>query len=323
LLSILRDLGPDILIATHSTEIITEADTSELVLVSKHQSSAKRIKNTFQLKEVFSAIGSVLNPVLTQMSKTRRVLFVEGEDFKIIGRIAKSLGRANLANRRDFAVVSVEGFNPQKIRNLKEGIETALGAKIISAAIFDRDFRCKEECDWISKECEKYCDFVLIHECKEIENYVLVPDAIDRAVKARVENHAKRTNSEVKNAPDTANIISSFADVQKSAILSRHIAEKKRYERSIKSAKHESTINEEVLNHFEHSWKSFDFRLQVVGGKAALTDLNLKLEEACGLSVTPANILDEIRLDNAPQRLIDLISIMDAFVAMPVPDVEM
>jgi energy-coupling factor transporter ATP-binding protein EcfA2 len=321
LLNILRDLGPDILIATHSTEIITEAETSELVLINKHQNSARRIKNTSQLKHVFSEIGSVLNPTLTQMSKTRRVLFVEGEDFKIIGRIAKSLGRSDIANRRDFAVVPVEGFNPQKIRNLKEGIEAALGTSIVCAAILDRDFRCRDECDQIRTECEKYCNFVLIHDCKEIENYVLVPEAIERAINGRLKSHAKRTNSDLKESPDVTEALESFAESQKAAVLSRHMVERKRFERSVGTNKHENTINEAVLIDFENSWKSVEFRLQVVGGKAALSSLNAILEESCGISISAMNIIDEINVANADRKTLGLVKIIDEFVNFPLSEV--
>jgi hypothetical protein len=31
---------------------------------------------------VFSSLGSQLNPTLTQLAKTRRVVFVEGHDFR-------------------------------------------------------------------------------------------------------------------------------------------------------------------------------------------------------------------------------------------------
>jgi len=74
LLGLLRNLGPDILIATHSTEIITEADADEIVLVTKANRRARRIRDPSQLQGVFRIIGSNINPILTQVAKTRRVL---------------------------------------------------------------------------------------------------------------------------------------------------------------------------------------------------------------------------------------------------------
>src|SRR5271166_1608601 len=63
LLGLLRNLGPDILIATHSTEIVSEADTDDTVLINKKRRSAQRIKDPSQLREVFTVLGSKLNPV--------------------------------------------------------------------------------------------------------------------------------------------------------------------------------------------------------------------------------------------------------------------
>jgi hypothetical protein len=50
-------------------------------------------------------------------------LFVEGDDFQILSRFARKLGLTSIANRSDFAVVPVKGFNPERIRSLKNGME--------------------------------------------------------------------------------------------------------------------------------------------------------------------------------------------------------
>lgn len=94
LLGILRSLGPDVLIATHSTEIITEAETDDIVVINKDKPRGRRIRNPAQMEEVFRLLGSNVNPILTQLAKTRKVLFVEGKDFQILGRLARKLGYA-------------------------------------------------------------------------------------------------------------------------------------------------------------------------------------------------------------------------------------
>ncbi len=146
LLGQLRSLGPDILIATHSTEIVTEVESDDIVLVSKSRKTAQRIRDPSQLREVFTVLGSNLNPVLTQLAKTRRVVFVEGKDFQIFGKFARKLGQANVALRHEFAVVPVDGFNPDRMRYLKSGMEETLGGKIIATAVLDRDYRSDAEC---------------------------------------------------------------------------------------------------------------------------------------------------------------------------------
>ena len=161
LLDLLRNLGPDILLATHSTEIISEAETDDIVLINKKRQSSKRIKHPSELVDVFTMLGSNLNPVLTQLTKTRRVVFVEGKDFQIIAKLARKLNSLRVANRAFFAVVPVEGFNPERIQNLKKGMKATLGREIAAAAILDRDYRCQTECDEVVTACQKFCHLAL------------------------------------------------------------------------------------------------------------------------------------------------------------------
>ena len=141
LLTILKELGPNILIATHSTEIITEADPDDILLVNKKARSAKRLKDPSQLKAIFGSLGSNLNPIMTQLAKTKRALFVEGKDFQILSHFARLAGLNETANRTDFAVIPADGFNPQKGKYYLEGIEVTLGHPIASAVLFDCDYR--------------------------------------------------------------------------------------------------------------------------------------------------------------------------------------
>jgi len=58
LVSVLKNLGPDILIATHSIEIISESDPDDLLVINKSYRFAKRIKDPTQLQKVFQILGS-------------------------------------------------------------------------------------------------------------------------------------------------------------------------------------------------------------------------------------------------------------------------
>jgi predicted ATP-dependent endonuclease of OLD family len=230
LLDLLRNLGPDILIATHSTEIITEAEVDDIVLINKKRKSARRIKHPSELAEVFAILGSNLNPVLTQLAKSRRALFVEGKDFQILGKFARKLNYAKVANRNEFAVIPVEGFNPERIRSLKKGIETTLGGKIAAAAILDRDYRSQAECEEISRACGDFCDLVRIHDCKEVENFLLSPPAIDRAAARRVADRTKRGRHEQSFAPCARTLLDDFADGRKTYVTSQYLAFRRRFQ---------------------------------------------------------------------------------------------
>jgi len=74
LVSIVRELGPDIVMATHSTEIMAEADPSEIVLVDKSRRSGERLKTIESLQGALEKVGSIQNITLARLARTRKVL---------------------------------------------------------------------------------------------------------------------------------------------------------------------------------------------------------------------------------------------------------
>lgn len=315
LLSLLQNLGPDILIATHSTEIISEAEPNDIVLIDKRRQRAQRIKDPTQLTEVFTNLGSNLNPTLTQLAKTRCAIFVEGKDFQVFARYARKLKLDDLANRATFAEIPIGGFNPDRIPDLKEGMELTLGGDIRSAVILDRDFRSNEECDAIKARCEEFCELAIIHDFKEVENYLLVPNVIDRAARKRVEERARRTGHELEYQDEASGLLEAFSDDHKHYVMSQYISLRVHFVRRLKPHEDESTISQMALDEFEIEWsKGLTRRLQLVPAKDAISHINRELDERYGVSVTTAGIIDATLPSEIPIALRDLLERISKFV---------
>lgn len=313
LIGLLRDLSADVLIATHSTEIITEAEPDDIVLIDKKRRSSRRIKQPAELLEVFATLGSNLNPVLTQLAKTRRVLFVEGLDFQIISKFARKLGHPGVANRASFAVVPVGGFSPERIRNLKDGMETTLGGKIAAAAILDRDYRSIDECTAIAEECNSFCNVTVVHSRKEIENFLLVPQALDRAAARKLADQNRRTGKTLPYETSLADIARDYVDEVKNSVASQYIAFRRRFDRSRNPGLDEATSNSAALKELDALWKSPETALEVVPGKEALGFVNRTLQERYGISVTPTGVIDAMNQSEIPLEVIDLVKELEKF----------
>ena len=61
-------------------------------------------------------------------------------------------------------------------------IAAQLGTSIKAAALLDRDYRSDAECAAIEKDAAKFCQLAKIHKRKEVENFLLIPRALDRAI---------------------------------------------------------------------------------------------------------------------------------------------
>ena len=315
LVAVLRELGPDILIATHSTEIISEADPTSLLSINKKLKSASRIKDASQLRPVFVALGSNLNPTLTQLAKTKRAVFVEGLDFDVLSRVARILKLDRVANRSDFALIPLEGFNPKRMIDIANGVELTIGNPIARAVILDRDYRSDGEVERVKTELAEQASLVFIHPCKEIENYLLNPIVVTRAVEARLAERARRSDAPVIACPNIAQILSDVTDELRSAVLSQLLArqtdEKKRHDPKIDLA----TLSAPIIADFEKKWSEPSKRLTIVPGKEVLSRLNTRLQQSVAISVSAGQIASSFRPNEIHQGLRDLLAAIEIFRA--------
>ena len=308
LVSLLHQLGPDILIATHSTEIISEVEPQSLLSINKKQQSARQIKDTSQVRRVFAALGSNLNPILTQLAKTRRALFVEGGDFQILAGFAKTLRRWKVANRADFAVVPTDGFNPRRAVDLAQGMEHTLDAKIAKAVVLDRDYRSREEVQEILRGLAKDMEFAWIHERKELENYILEPKVIERAVGVRLTERSKRTGEEKRGVPNVLGLLGEITNEMKPEVAGQYLARRADFLRRTNPRLDPATCNAEVMRRFEEEWAKMESRLRVVPGKQVLGMLNKRLQVLVGISVTATQICSQFKAEEIPRDIVRLLT---------------
>ncbi|MFH1970330.1 MAG: ATP-binding protein [Verrucomicrobiota bacterium] len=317
LLGMLKNLGPDILIATHSTEIISEADPDDLVVINKKFASGKRIKDPSELQHVFHVLGSNINPILTQLAKTKRALFVEGKDFQIFSRFARKLNLDQVANRSDFAVIPVEGFNPAKVRDFTHGMESTLGTRVLTATVFDRDYRSTDECKAELGLLSKCCYMARIHKRKELENFLLVSEPLKRAIDRRVSERSKRTGKDVPFQEDVDQLLMTLTESLRHKVEARYLARRRQYERSRKTGLDDSTIEEGLLKEFDQVWQDKAQRYLVVPGKETLSVLNTYLQEHYGVTVSAFLIIDCFRKEEIPVEMSDLLNDIDEFRKHP------
>lgn len=307
LVSILKNLGPDVLIATHSTEIISEVSPRALLSIDKRKPSASRIKNVDSLNRIFEQLGSSLNPALSQLAKTRRLLLVEGKDFQVIARFARLIGETAVANRSFFAVIPVEGFNPERARHFVDGVASALGSEIKVGIVFDRDYRSDPEIDEALDRLSEFAEFAIIHQRKEIENYLLAPPVIHRALLKRAQETERRTGTKTEIADDVRDALQSIGDGMKNEILAHYLERRERYERGRRPGTDSSVFKREIMDEFDRRWNTAEGRQALLPGKEVISKLNAHLQERYGLSLSRSCIIDAFRVGDVPSEMRSLI----------------
>ncbi|SEL64364.1 hypothetical protein SAMN04488505_102747 [Chitinophaga rupis] len=238
---------------------------------------------------------------------------------RIFSKVARILNKERVANRSDFAVVPIEGFNPTRLRAFKDGIEKTIGATILSAVIFDRDYRSETEVKAEQKELMTGNYFAHIHSCKEIENFLLVPAAIRKAIKERINETNVRTGKSNQFEIDIIPFLDSIADEFKHKTQAQLQSHRLKFEKSINPRNDESTIIEKILREFETQWANLEERLKIVPGKDFLASLNTKLQADYKVTITATNIINSFQKNEVPVELKVLIEKIEDFRKLSVP----
>ena len=313
LLGILRDSGPDVVLATHSAEIMGEADPSEIVVIEKTKQSGERLKDFEGVQAALNVLGSVQNITLTQLARNRRVLFVEGmDDFRIIRRFASKLGFAALASGLDITPVESGGLgNWEKLPALAWGIEKALGTPLRLGAVFDRDYFCAEEIDQILAKLKQSLETAHFHARKEVENYLLTPAVLERALARCLEERSQRTGEQTKVKEPTTNVLDRITDNFRSEAQGQYIAKRNLFFRHLN--RDPASITTETIQQFEKLWADLNRRIEIVPGKDTLRAFRAYIHAEYGVTLTDYRIISEFKREEIPADMKQLVSDLDTF----------
>ena len=313
LLGILRDQYPDILVATHSVEIVSEADPSEILLINKSHRSAHRLHDIEGVQQAIDNIGSIQNITLTELARNGRILFVEGiDDYKVIRRFARILGYGDLAAGSGLTPLESGGFGSwPKVEALAWGLEKALGPKLRIAAIYDRDYRCEKESIYLSKELETKIDFAHFHERKEIENYLLSLEPLTRAVMQAIRERSRRTGEEAVSEVDVRSMLAQITRRLKADCRGQYVSKYCDFFKG--SGRDRAELTTEALEVFDRKWAKLDSRLGIVPGKKVLKSIRTKLQKSYKVALSDIRIASAYKKEEVPEDMARLVARLEQY----------
>ena len=313
LLTILRDHNPTVVLATHSTEIMGEADPTELIMIDKGRHHAQRLPNVDAVQDALERVGSIHNITLIQLARTRRVIYVEdNDDFAILKYFARRLGLNNVSSGTRATPIPSGGFGSWKeIMGVAKRIEQATGSQFNIAAIYDRDYYPEEEIAEMLKQLNKHVTIGEALDRKEIENYLLVPSVLDRLVATLVA--AQNNSSSALSISDVKSdvLLRQITDEMRHDVQAQYIARRCQYFRSS-----DASIPTAVATRwFDEQWNSLSGRLCIAPGKQTLRRFKDKMQELYEISFSDNRIADEFRSGEIPADMVKLLRRLEDFCA--------
>lgn len=304
LLNFLREAGTDCLLATHSTELVGEAERSEVVLVDKTLRSGKRLQSNAHT-QALDVLGSKYSFALTDVLRHRVAILVEGDsDLKYLRAVGKRMSLRVLNGRRVPPVIPLGGHRPGKATDIARTMKTVIGADVRVAVVLDRDYRSDHELNALERELQQEFDVAHVLRRKEIENYFLSPSVVARAMTARRQESPVR-EEEVVELLDS--ITEEIRETAESQFLTRYVE----YGRRERRGTDESTLNKEALAQFRERWSSLPGRLNLVSGKEVLRRLNQALQAEGRKALTIGHLASQMTGTEIPPELRTLLRLLD------------
>ncbi len=189
LIRLLKNRYKQVIVSTHSIEIISEVEPSNILIIDKQKSKSLYANKVPVVQGILNSIGSIHNLQLTKLWASKKLLIVEGDDIDILKRLQNTLFPITdepFDAIPNFDIGGWGGWNHARGSSmlLKETVD--YDVKIY--CIFDSDYHTDVEIKTRFEEASKIRVNIHIWNKKEIENYLIVPTVILRILK----NECKR-----------------------------------------------------------------------------------------------------------------------------------
>ena len=308
LLNFLREAGTDCLLATHSTELVGEAERSEVVLVDKTLRSGKRLQSNAH-SQALDVLGSKYSFALTDVLRQRVAILVEGDsDLRYLRVVGKRMSLAVLNGRRVPPVIPLGGHQPGKATDIARTMKTVIGADVRVAVVLDRDYRSDHELVALERELQQEFDVAHVLRRKELENYFLSPNVVAKTIGTR---QGESPASEEEMEQLLASITGELRDTAESQFLTRYVE----FGRKERRGTDESTLNKEALAQFRERWSTLTQRLDLVSGKEVLRRLNTALQSKGRKALTVGHLATHMTEAEIPLELKALLRQLDQLLA--------
>jgi hypothetical protein len=307
--NILQRVG-QVFIATHSSEIINEVEPGDVVMVRPGARSGKRVKSEADYGQLFGLIGSSENAQFARLARTKKVLFFEGQDRKLLRKIGNRIGFSLIFDDNETTFMKTDGFqNWERVSSTAWVFSNLFDFDVRVGVIFDRDYRSDEEIEKFEEKFRSHNLFCRVLPFKELENLLLHPEAIENAATKLVdESRFPNWREGLKSI-----MLEKILD-QKTTVLSSRIGEKTRFVHKTNPNYDHTTLAVQESRSFESLWGFIENRILMVPGKEVFAGICSEAKTQFDISLTAHKVSSELKLGMIPPDFIDILTDLNGFM---------
>ena len=308
LIRTLKRSHKQVIIATHSLEIMAEVNADNILVIDRNKNRSHFASDLPEIQKIiYNDIGSIHNLELAKLWSSRKFLMVEGDDISILKRIQNTVIPISDSPIDSIPSSDIGGWG---------GWKYAIGSKFVLKnsgdvpikiyCLLDSDYHIPPDKDSRLKEAKNNGISLHIWNKKEIENYLIVPQAILRIILKK-----KPILIDIINLKKLNEVINNICESLKDELIDDFASEIGKFFRKAnriidftnndKELTYEAkNINRVARKHVNNNWNK---KLNIVPGKKLLRELNKWLAENHKVSFGTIELSSELQKNEIDNEL--------------------
>lgn len=300
-----------VLIATHSVEIMSEAAPSDILDVNPRGKQSRWLTNLRGVQQVIDRIGGVHNVQIARLGGARRCLFLEGDEDMHYLKATHDVILPEIDSLATLPHLHVGGWDGwQQVLGAAQLLRNSAGDAIASYSIFDSDWH--EPTLILERYQEAAARGVRLHvwSRKEFENYLLIPSCIQRVIASGVRGG--------RTAPSEDQVCQQLEVVASSLrhkVTDDCATDYQRRHRGLAL----STVNAWARTYIAQRLAEPDGAISVAPGKEVMARLSSWSDARSGVTFGPLAIARNLRRNEVPRELDMVVTAIHENRPMPPP----
>lgn len=295
LIRLLRHRYKQVLLATHSIEIISEVDPEYILVVDKSSKKSNYTTSVPAVQSIVNSIGSMQNIGLARLWSSKKMLLVEGKDVTILKKIQDSIYGENCEPFDLIPRSSIGGWSGWSlVKGADFILKNGLKQDINVYCILDSDYYLENEIIQRKKEASDIGINLHVWNKKEIENYLLSPTAIQRILELKGVTSLQCSSDMINEKLDE------LAEELKEEVILNYANEIQRNDKKLQAA----TAFKRAKEMINSDWVN---KISLIPGKLVLTELNKWLKSNFDVAISTNHLAQEINVDELDSEIISII----------------
>lgn len=288
----IKSMNTQIIIATHSVELISEADFKNVFQIDKTRRIQRYSNGLSNVQNIVEKIGSVQNMSLLRLGLSKKCIFVEGLDMKLLNKFYKILYPEKIELLSDLPIIELGSFTRyEQALGVSKLFYKETEGNFKCICILDRDYRMENELNRIKKNAEDAHLNLHIWERKELESYLINPNVLYKFIKDNVSY--EDFISGLNYALDS--FYYELMDQYSNAI------------HEVDRSKNIQTTNQEARLYIDARWDSLDKKLRLINGKNLLSFIIKYMKKKYKVSINKNKIFDKFSVEDVDKEIKNVI----------------